>query len=150
MEIRDARPGDAPALASLLDELGYPGAAGSIGRRVAELLAHPDAALLVAEEGGQVLGAISLHFVPQLALAGDFCRISYFCVGDGARGRGVGAELERRAVELARARGCDRLEVHCHERRARAHQFYARQGYVESPKYLMKLLGGAGRGHEAG
>jgi hypothetical protein len=32
------------------------------------------------------------------------------------------------------------MEVHCHSRRSEAHRFYARQGYIESPKYLMKML----------
>ncbi|WZB65004.1 GNAT family N-acetyltransferase [Achromobacter xylosoxidans] len=49
-----------------------------------------------------------------------------------------GRALEEAAEALARARGCDRIEVHCHERRVDAHRFYHRQGYAESPKYLMK------------
>jgi hypothetical protein len=32
------------------------------------------------------------------------------------------------------------MEVHCHTRRTRAHEFYARLGWVESPKYLVKKL----------
>jgi GNAT superfamily N-acetyltransferase len=52
------------------------------------------------------VGVLSLHFIPQLALAG-FCRISYFCISDDARGQGIGALLEVRATELARARNCD-------------------------------------------
>ena len=54
------------------------------------------------------------------------------------RGSGVGRALEEAAAALALGRGCDRIEVHCHERRADAHRFYYRQGYEESPKYLMK------------
>ncbi|RTF32207.1 GNAT family N-acetyltransferase, partial [Serratia marcescens] len=41
---------------------------------------------------------------------------------------------------LAHRRGCDRLEVHCHSRRERAHAFYRREGFVEAPKYFAKLL----------
>ena len=71
-------------------------------------------------------GFIGLHFIVQLALPGDFCRITYFCVSEAARGLGVGRELEETAARLAR--GCDRIEVHCHERRVDAHRFYYRQG----------------------
>ena len=39
-------------------------------------------------------GFIGLHFIVQLALPGDFCRITYFCVSEAARGLGVGRELE--------------------------------------------------------
>lgn len=140
VRLRAARPGDQAALVALLQELGYPGAEAFAARRVAQLLTHPDALLIVAEAQGCVLGAISLHFVPQLALAGDFCRVSYLCVTARARSLGVGALLEQAAEREARRRGCDRIELHCHARRRDAHRFYARQGYEESPKYLMKML----------
>ncbi|HVE54057.1 MAG TPA: GNAT family N-acetyltransferase [Ramlibacter sp.] len=135
---RAARDADAPALVELLRQLGYDGAETFIARRLAELAAHPDALTLVAEGEGQVLGVISLHFVPQLARAADFCRISYFCVAEQARSLGIGALLEGLAVDEARRRRCDRIELHSSSRRVDAHRFYARQGYVESPKYLMK------------
>ena len=140
MKVRTAQIADAPVLVSLLEELGYPGCEAFMARRLAQLLAHPDESLLVAEADGCVLGLISLHFVPQLALAGDFCRISYLCVTQRARGLGVGALLEQAAHAAARQRGCERIELHCNERRRDAHRFYARQGYEESPKYLMKRL----------
>src|SRR5690606_26899121 len=73
-------------------------------------------------------------------LSGDICRISYLCVSARARSQGVGAQLEERAASLARQRGCDRIELHCHERRTDAHRLYYRQRYVESPKYLYKSL----------
>jgi GNAT superfamily N-acetyltransferase len=140
VEIRVAAEHDGPALARLLLQLGYPGADSFIQARIAQQRAHPDALMLVAHAGERLLGFISLHFVPQVALAGDFCRISYFCIDEETRALGLGALLEQRAEEEARARGCDRIEVHCHARRDAAHRFYARQGYEESPKYLMKML----------
>ncbi|HEY4108273.1 GNAT family N-acetyltransferase [Puia sp.] len=89
---------------------------------------------------GSILALLSLHFIPQIALKGDFARISYFAVDEQARSRGIGRELEAEATRLARERGCVLLEVHCHTRRTRAHEFYYRQGYEESPKYLIKRL----------
>ncbi|HSV35160.1 MAG TPA: GNAT family N-acetyltransferase [Ramlibacter sp.] len=140
VRIRQAQPADAAALVPLLAQLGYPGAEAFIERRVAEQLRHPDALLLVAEVEDRVLGFMSLHFVPQLALTGDFCRLSYLCVDEQARGLGIGALLEQRAVLEARRRGCDRIELHSHQRRGAAHRFYFREGYEESPKYLVKRL----------
>src|SRR5690606_1652707 len=61
----------APAISALLDALGCPGTEAFIERRVAQLMAHPDASLLVAVDDGEVIGVISLHFIPQLALSGD-------------------------------------------------------------------------------
>jgi GNAT superfamily N-acetyltransferase len=138
IHLREARVDDADAIVGLLDALGYPGTEPFIRDRIARLLAHPDESLLVAVDGTRVVGVISLHFIPQLAVAGDFCRISYLCVDEGMRGAGVGAMLEARAVELARARGCDRVELHCHARRVGAHGFYERLGYGESPRYYVK------------
>ncbi|MCY1545988.1 Aminoalkylphosphonate N-acetyltransferase [compost metagenome] len=141
MRLRPAILEDSPALADLLAQLGYPGTESFLLERMAQLLTHPDVWLRVAvDDEGRLLGFIGLHFMAQLALPGDFCRITYFCVGDAARSAGVGRELEAAAEAEARARGCDRIEVHCHERRADAHRFYYRQGYEESPKYLMKRL----------
>lgn len=138
--IRTAHEADAEIISQLLTSLGYTGTQSFICDRIAQLLAHPDEKLLVATNGADVIGVMSLHFIPQLALVGDFCRISYFCVNASVRGAGIGATLEARATELARLRGCDRIEVHCHSRRVDAHRFYARQGYTESPKYLAKSL----------
>ncbi|AXX02039.1 N-acetyltransferase [Cronobacter sakazakii] len=142
---RTATPADATAISALLTELDYLDTAHFIDQRLAELLVHPDERVLVAEEDGALLGVLSLHFIPQLALKGDFCRISYFCVSSNARSKGIGRLLESEGEALARARGCDRIEVHCHSRRSNAHRFYYRQGYTESPKYLCKSLAAAGR-----
>jgi GNAT superfamily N-acetyltransferase len=66
--------------------------------------------------------------------------VSYLCVADHARGSGIGAQLLAFAEVQARGRGCDRMELHSHEGRADAHRFYAREGYVDSPKYLVRML----------
>jgi len=139
--IRQACVADGPAITELLAQLDYHGCGDFIGQKIEQQLAHADAQLLVATVDAEVLGLISLHFIPQLAVRGDFCRISYLCVAERSRHQGVGALLEAAALRLAREKRCDRIELHCDQRRARAHRFYARQGYGESPKYLRKSLG---------
>ena len=138
MQIRAAKVDDGAAIAKLLAALDYQGTEGFIDARIEQQLRHPDARLMVAVEDSEILGFISLHFIPQVALTGDFCRISYFCVDAASRSKGVGARLEEIAVTLAQERACDRIEVHCHTRRELAHKFYRLQGYSESPKYLLK------------
>ena len=140
MQIRKAALADAGKMTELLIQLGYPGTEGFIRERIMQLNDHPDEELAVAVEHGEVLGFISIHFIPQIALPGPFARISYLCVDEGARSRGIGGQLEAYCERIARERHCDRIEVHCHSRRERAHKFYSRQGYMESPKYLMKKL----------
>jgi len=140
MNIRPAQLQDSFALSALLAELGYGATENFIDKRLAQLIADPDECLLVAEHGPSVLGFLLLHFIPQLALAGDFARISYFCIAEGERSKGVGQQLLQYAEQLAQQRGCDRVEVHCNEHRIKANSFYAREGYQESPRYHIKPL----------
>ena len=140
MHIRKATVGDADRIADLLTQLGYPGTEFFMRDKIVHLNTHPDAELAVAIEDGEVLGFTSIHFITQIGLPGSFARISYLCVEEGVRGRGIGRHLESYCERLARDRDCDRIEVHCHSRRKKAHDFYCRQGYEESPKYLMKKL----------
>lgn len=152
MQIREAVPEDAAAIARLLTALGYPITAELAKENILRLLAYVDARILVATDSlskakaaedeveQQVVGFVAIHFIPQLAALGDFCRISYFCVDEQWRNRGVGRALETQVCTLANERHCDRIEVHCHQRRLLAHRFYESQGYTESPKYLLKPL----------
>jgi GNAT superfamily N-acetyltransferase len=155
MSIRSATLGDWEGISRLLTQLEYPGTAGFIRSRLERLLNDPAETLLVWAEPpappeppapaepaapSAILGFLSLHFIPQIALRGDFARISYFAVDDTTRSHGIGRRLEETATRLARERGCVLMEVHCHIRRTRAHEFYGRQGWIESPKYLIKKL----------
>jgi ribosomal protein S18 acetylase RimI-like enzyme len=140
MNTRPAALPDAPAIARLLGQLGYPVSEDVVRRKPALLLKSRDEDLLVGEDGGNVVGFLAMHCIPQVAMEGAFARISYLCVDENARGQGIGTQLEREACRLAAIRGCDRIELHCHSRRANAHRFYARRGYLESPKYFTKTL----------
>lgn len=142
MNIRLAKLTDGFALSALLTELGYGNTETFIERRLEQLIADETEQLLVAEEGTTVLGFLSLHFIPQLALPGDFARISYFCIAEGERSKGVGQTLLKHAESLAAQRGCHQMEVHCHIRREKANAFYVREGYTESPRYVIKHLKG--------
>jgi len=139
--VREARRDDAVTIARLLGQLGYPASDELIDRRLEQQLDHDDACLLVAEgDDGQLLGFISLHFIAQLALERDFCRISYLCVDSTTRSQGIGELLVQAAEQRARGRGCDRMELHCDVRRDAAHRFYARLGYEDAPKYFRRSL----------
>jgi len=140
MGIRKATLSDYKGLAKLLDQLDYPGSEDFIIPKMEIILNNPLEELLVYELEGSVVGFIILEFLPQLGLKGDIARIGYFAVDEKVRSSGIGKEMEMHVERLAREKQCDRIEVHCHERRKDAHRFYFRQGYFESPKYLMKTL----------
>ncbi|SER49007.1 GNAT family N-acetyltransferase [Myroides profundi] len=140
MEIRKMEINDADVVANLLEQMGYPNTLGFLPHRIAEMNNCEREALLVVEDEGQVIAFISVHFIPQIALEGDFARISYFAVDQNIRSKGVGRLVEEHVTALAKSRGCDRIELHSHSRRTDAHRFYFRQGYEDVPKYLVKYL----------
>jgi N-acetylglutamate synthase-like GNAT family acetyltransferase len=140
MRIREANPSDYERIAELLNQLGYPNAGVFLQSKINRLQTHPDEFLVVAEDENVILGVMSIHFIPQIALEGDFARISYFSIDEKYRSRGIGKMMEEYCTETARCRNCNRIEVHCNIGRKLAHRFYYRQGYAESPKYLIKIL----------
>lgn len=138
--IRPVKIEDAPSIIKLLEQLDYPDTELFIHEKLDVLINHPDESFFVYELEGEVVAFMSLHYIPQIALRGDFARISYFAVDGESRNSGIGKTMEEYCTQLAVRRGCDRIELHSHTRRERAHKFYYRQGYEESPKYLMKRL----------
>jgi N-acetylglutamate synthase-like GNAT family acetyltransferase len=140
MSIRQATVDDWKAISGLLEQLEYPGAEHFLAGRIRQMIEDPNERLLVYEQEDRIKGFMSLHFIPQIALEGDFARISYFAVDATVRSEGIGRQMEEYCTRLAQERGCHLIEVHCHTRRSRAHEFYHRQGYEESPKYLIKRL----------
>ncbi|MFT4021737.1 MAG: GNAT family N-acetyltransferase [Acinetobacter sp.] len=141
MIIREVILQDALQVCSLLEILEYKLPEDIVRHKLAKLLAHPDEYCFVVENDQQnIVALISISIIFQLALTGDFARISYFSVDEQYQSQGIGTLLERKCVEIAKMRGCNRIEVHCHSRRLRAHHFYEQHGFIESPKYFIKML----------
>ncbi len=140
MNIRKAEIKDAEVITRLLEQLGYPTENGLVAQRLS-LLADNDAHLdVVAEIEDNILGFMSLHFIPQIAFDADYAVISYLIVDQEIRSRGVGKILEEYAVDIANDRKCRRIFLHSNERRTDAHRFYLRQGYQEYAKAFIKYL----------
>lgn len=140
VHIRSAKSEDIQAICDLLKQMGYSQPLALIQEKF-ELLNHDsNSQILVAEEEGKICGFLSLYFIPQIALQGDFAKICYLCVNENMRSNGVGHLLVQEAEQLAKRHGCDRMELHSGVQRPLAHQFYLREGYVEAPKYFRKAL----------
>jgi GNAT superfamily N-acetyltransferase len=128
--IRPARTYDAPALAALCGELGYPATRQQLVSRLAGLEAQPGVAVLVAEDArGQVVGWLQVAQSPHL-VDDAVAEILGLVVAAPVRGSGVGAALVRAAESWAHARGAGRLRVRSRSERERAHAFYLRAGFA--------------------
>jgi GNAT superfamily N-acetyltransferase len=138
--IRKAMATDGQAIKFLLDQLDYFLPVETIAHKIAQMVSDPDNQTFVYETAGRIEAFISIHFVPQLGLAGDFAIIGYFAVDEKSRNQSIGTELEQYATLLASKRNCDRIQVHCNLKREDAHRFYERQGYHETRKYYTKQL----------
>jgi ribosomal protein S18 acetylase RimI-like enzyme len=101
-----------PRIGSLPDQLGYPTNRKALRDQLLFLLNHPDRLLVV---GGfeEVEAVMSIHFVPQITLDGDFAIISYLCVDETVRSNGIGEKMEAYCTNIAIDRNCDRIQVHC-------------------------------------
>lgn len=140
VNIRAAKWEDTQEICNLLKQMGYPQPLALIQEKFEILHSDPKSQILVAEEEDKVCGFLSLYFIPQIALKGDFAKVCYLCVDENMRSKGIGHLLLQQAEQLARQCGCDRMELHSGEQRTLAHQFYLREGYVDAPKYFRKAL----------
>jgi GNAT superfamily N-acetyltransferase len=137
LRIRDARPEDADALASLLGQLGYPTEAEAVARRMERLAGDR---LVVAEVDGRVVGFGQLHVAPAIEYEGDAARLAALVVDEDRRRAGVGRALVDALEAEARARGCVLLYVTTAERREDAHAFYERVGLEYTGRRYAKRL----------
>ncbi|MDV7412720.1 GNAT family N-acetyltransferase [Acinetobacter baumannii] len=140
MNIRLAQWEDTETICYLLKQMGYSQPLKVVQEQFQILSKDPNAITLVAADDLKVYGVLSLYFIPQIALQGDFAKICYLCVDEKMRSKAVGHLLVQEAERLAKQRGCDRMELHSGIQRPLAHQFYLREGYVEAPKYFRKVL----------
>ena len=137
--IRDAGPDDAPAVAELLGQLGYPAEADAVRRRLERLAAAGDR-VVVAELAGEVVGLASLHVSPSLEYDEPAAKLAALVVAETYRGTGVGRALVQAMEAEARSRGCRAFFLTSAERRADAHAFYRRIGLEETGRRFAKTL----------
>ncbi len=139
LTIRDARFDDADAIASLLEQLGYPTDAAAVPARLERLRIVGDR-LVVAELDGNVAGLAQLHVSPTLALERPAAKIDGLVVDESSRGQEIGRALVAEMEKEARARGCSLLYLTSATRRQDAHEFYRDVGLEETGRRFAKTL----------
>jgi ribosomal protein S18 acetylase RimI-like enzyme len=138
--LRAALPEDVDQIVPLLDQLGYPTSAADVRTRLARLDADPGGSVLVAVEGGDLVGLATTHLRSNLQREGPTCRLTALVVDASARGQGVGRELLEAVVADAERQGCERVEVTLRPERQAAEALYRSAGFEERPLRLIRPL----------
>lgn len=121
---------DAPAVASLSEQLGYPIPPAVIAERLDLLSRSPDHGCYVAAREGAVLGWVHVYGVHMLMSASFFAEIGGLVVDAGVRRQGVGRSLMSQAEAWAQTRGYSEVRLRSGLHRTDAHEFYQSIGYT--------------------
>jgi GNAT superfamily N-acetyltransferase len=131
--VRVAAVGDAHAAAQLLHdfnrEFGEPSPpVAELAKRIGELTAGGDTAVLLAGEGPD--GVAVLRFRPAIWSDGLECYLAELYVVPARRGNGLGRALMETALETARGRGADTMEIGVDEPDLVARRLYESLGFT--------------------
>jgi GNAT superfamily N-acetyltransferase len=134
VEVRAASPGEEEAILPLYEWLFAP--PGSVPaqwdpRRAAvalrEAIASHDAAVLLAHDGGELVGLCTAYQDLHSVRYGYRAWVEDLAVHPGRRSEGIGKALLDAARDWARERGATHLELDSGEARLDAHRFYERE-----------------------
>ena len=144
MQIEKATPADVPALSELLSalfsqEAEFTPNSEAQAKGLNQIIGNPEVgAVLVAREGGQVVGMVNLLFTDSTALGGQVALLEDMVVSSQPRGAGVGSELLDQAISFARAQGCKRITLLTDRENESAQRFYGKKGFVVSGMVPMR------------
>ncbi|MCT0211884.1 MAG: GNAT family N-acetyltransferase [Cyanobium sp.] len=145
MHIEVATEADVPALTELLtmlfqQEAEFKPNPEAQRRGVLRIITHPDVGIvLVAKEGSEVLGMVTLLFTISTALGERVALLEDMVVGHTARDLGVGSSLMQEAIVIAKAGGCRRITLLTDQTNLSAQRFYKRQGFEVSTMIPLRL-----------
>lgn len=146
LRVRSARRADLGALTALLghlfaQEAEFKPAARTQRRGLSLLLERPALGrLLVLEQGGQVLGMVSLLASVSTALGAEVAWLEDLVVDPAHRGHGHGRRLLTAALAEARRRGYRRISLLTDADNAPAHALYRAHGFQASPMRPFRRL----------
>jgi GNAT superfamily N-acetyltransferase len=160
VNVRQATPGDVPALVALFQELDRmqsdwrvftprPGFYDEVGDKYRESIEKDNAVVVVAEDDGDIVGMaygeirIPSRFSDERAL-----ELSGVVVRSGYRGRGAGRELVHEAARFAREHGVEWVELKTFAPNQGAMEFWDSMGFTprvvqltQSTDDLLQTLG---------
>jgi ribosomal protein S18 acetylase RimI-like enzyme len=140
ISLRAARPADAPEIATLFTDEGYPAGPSDILARLIRF-SQPESRVIVAEHEGVILGFIAVHAMARFEHDDWIMRVLAIVVDAGARERGVGRALLGEAERIGREFGAAFVELTAGHHRPEARHLYESLGYDSTvTAYLRKKL----------
>jgi ribosomal protein S18 acetylase RimI-like enzyme len=138
--IRQAGPGDEPAVVELVQELAvtfdYPTTIDE--HYVRHFLASPVSDVLLAFDENAAVGLLSYAIVPGLFHTADSGIIESLVVTEGRRGEGIGRLLLQTAVRLLEEAGCAEISVSTAADNDAVQKLYFDAGLTEASVLLQK------------
>jgi ribosomal protein S18 acetylase RimI-like enzyme len=138
--IRAVEERDAPELAELMTQLGYPTSASEMASRLRAISGEKDFATFVAVEAGEVLGMIGISASYSYEHNDRNGRIIALIVRTDMRGRGLGRELVAFAEDYLGRKNVGRIVLTSRFTREEAHKFYEALGYERTGWRFIKQL----------
>ena len=138
-KLREAKPGDAPRLVELIQELGHTVTEKQVRKNLAALR-QADETPIVATLDKKVVGLVGMHRMITVHRPAPVGRIPVLVVAKEAQGLGLGRTLVDAVEQWCRKKGCQLVEVTSNDRRAAAHAFYRHMGYERSSIRFFKKL----------
>nr|WP_241668189.1 GNAT family N-acetyltransferase [Pedococcus bigeumensis] len=146
--LRRATAADVGAIVALIadDQLGAtrddPANLAAYLPAFAAIDADPAQLLVVLDDGGTVVGTMQVSFIPGLSRGGAMRgQIEAVRVAASHRGRRLGEQMIRWAVEESGRRGCALVQLTTDKSRADAQRFYERLGFTASHEGFKMTLG---------
>jgi GNAT superfamily N-acetyltransferase len=141
-QIRECRGGDFARVVELLGQL-WPDRrldVSSLQKVYERGLLSEQQAYVCALENEQIIGFGSLTFKNNLWQEGYLAHVDELVVDRAYRERGIGTQLLAHLIEIARRKGCRRVELDSAFHRTKAHQFYESQGFENRAFLYSKQL----------
>lgn len=138
---RAATRSDVPAIVALLADDGLGKGREVVGEEVDaaywrafdEMDGDQNNVQVVADRDGEVVGTMQLTFIRSLTRRGGLrAQIEGVRVRADERGAGLGRQMVTWAIDQARERGCQLIQLTTDKRRTDAHRFYASLGFEAS------------------
>jgi GNAT superfamily N-acetyltransferase len=139
IQVRNVTGTDAPGLAHLVTELGYPVEAEELWGRI-ERMPSGSYRTFVAVEEKEVVGFIGLLTLPVYEHSRPIGWVLALSVSPRARRKGIGTALIAAAEGFYRDEGVTDIRLHSGLQREEAHEFYEKMGFDKSGYRFRKRL----------